>query len=168
VSGVRRRALSGRVGAAVVGLAALLAVAAALTIALDGGSRDETGERGASGERARRELAQDQRPRWTVLPPGRPIAPALAAHVRADAAVRAREGSLEGPIGSAACERTARAAEDPRFATFVCLVEPAEPGGDGYRFRGRVELESGRAAWCKENPAGADRVTIPLARDCTG
>ena len=43
----------------------------------------------------------------------------------------------------------------------------------GYRFRGRVELKSGSAAWCKENPPPlhADQeefVKVPVSRDCTG
>ena len=43
----------------------------------------------------------------------------------------------------------------------------------GYRFRGRVELPSGRAAWCKENPRPLhpdqeEFVVVPLSRACTG
>jgi hypothetical protein len=53
----------------------------------------------------------------------------------------------------------------------------SEPPGPrlllGYRFRGRVELETGSDAWCKENPPPlhADQeefVKVPVSRECTG
>jgi hypothetical protein len=115
-----------------------------------------------------------------VLPPNEPVAPALATHVQADARVRVREGTLEGPIGNTECERIERTGEDPRYATFTCLVERGGRGTYrgrdlllGYRFRGRVELKSGSAAWCKENPPPlhADQeefVKVPVSRECTG
>jgi hypothetical protein len=164
--------------------AALLALAVVLVPpALDNASENEANEReaiAANRERIRRELAEQQRPRWTVLPRGEAIAPALAAHVHADARVRAREGKLEGPIGNTECERIVRAGEDPRYATFTCLVERGGRGRYrgrdllfGYRFRGRVELATGSAAWCKENPPPlhADQeefVKVPVSRECTG
>jgi hypothetical protein len=169
----------------VVALAvALLAVAVALVPpALDNASENEANERAAiaqNRERMRRELAQEQRPRWTVLPQGQPIAPALAAHVQADARVRVREGTMDGPIGNTECRRIERTGENPRFATFTCLVERSGRGTYrgrdlllGYRFRGRVELASGSAAWCKENPPPLhgdqeEFVKVPVSRDCTG
>ncbi len=179
------RSLSGRGRAAVAALAAaLVALAVALVPpALDNASENEANERAAiaeNRERIRRTLAEQQRPRWTVLPPNEPVAPALAAHVQADARVRVREGTLEGPIGNTECERIERTGEDPRYATFTCLVERngrgTYRGRDlllGYRFRGRVELKSGSAAWCKENPPPlhADQeefVKVPISRRCTG
>jgi hypothetical protein len=179
------RPLSGRGRAAVVAVAvALVAVAVALVPpALDNASDNEADERAAiaaNRERIRRELAEQQRPRWTVLPPDEPVAPALAAHVQADAHVRVREGTLDGPIGNTECERIERTGEDPRYATFTCLVERGGRGTYrgrdlvlGYRFRGRVELKSGGAAWCKENPPPlhADQeefVKVPISRECTG
>ena len=146
-------------------------------------SQNEADEREAiakNRERIRRTLVEQQRPRRTVLPRGEPIAPALAAHVQADARVRAREGTLDGPIGNTECERIERTGENPRFATFTCLVERGRRGTYqgrdlllGYRFRGRVELKSGSAAWCKENPPPlhADQeesVKVSLSRECTG
>jgi hypothetical protein len=179
------RSLSTWGRALVIALAAvLLALAVAFVPpALDNASENEANERAAiakNRERIRRELTEQQRPRWTVLPPDEPIAPALAAHVQADARVREREGTLEGPIGRTECERITRTGEDPRFATFTCLVESGGRGTSqgrdlllGYRFRGRVELKSGSAAWCKENPPPlhADQeefVKVPLSRECTG
>jgi hypothetical protein len=115
-----------------------------------------------------------------VLPPDEPVAPALAAHVQADARVRVREGTLEGPIGNTECERIERTGEDRRYATFTCLVERGGRGTYrgrdlvlGYRFRGRVELKSGSAAWCKENPPPLhgdqeEFVKVPVSRECTG
>jgi hypothetical protein len=179
------RSLSRRGRAAVVGVAAaLVAVAVALVpSALDNASENEANERAAiaeNRERIRRELAEQQRPRWTVLPRDEPVTPALAAHVQADARVRVREGTLEGPIGNTECERIERAGEDPRHATFTCLVERGGRGTYrgrdlvlGYRFRGRVELKSGSAAWCKENPPPLhgdqeEFVKVPVSRECTG
>jgi hypothetical protein len=64
--------------------------------------------------------------------------------------------------------------------TFTCLVERGGRGVYrgrdlllGYRFRGRVELGTGLAAWCKENPPPlhADQeefVRVPVSRACTG
>jgi hypothetical protein len=179
------RSLSGRGRAVVVALAVgLVALGVALVPpALDNASQNEADERAAiaaNRERIRRTLVEQQRPRRTVLPPGEPIGPALAAHVQADARVRAREGTLDGPIGNTECERIERTGENPRFATFTCLVERGRRGTYqgrdlllGYRFRGRVELKSGSAAWCKENPPPlhADQeefVKVPVSRECTG
>jgi hypothetical protein len=179
------RALSGRARAVVLALAAGLVVLGVALVppALDNAAQNEADERAAiaaNRERIRRSLAEQQRPRWTVLPPGGPVAPALAGHVRADAQDRVREGKLEGPIGRTRCERITRTGEDPRFASFTCLVERGGRGTYrgrdlllGYRFRGRVELSSGRAAWCKENPRPLhpdteEFVTVPVARACTG
>jgi hypothetical protein len=75
----------------------------------------------------------------------------------------------------------ARAPErGPRTSSAACLVEQGLHGEyqgrelvSGYRFRGRVELPSGRAAWCKENPRPLhpdqeEFVVVPLSRACTG
>jgi hypothetical protein len=179
------RALSRRGRAVVLALvAALVALAVALVPpALDNASRNEANERAAiaaNRERITRELVESQRPRRARLSVSAPIAPALAEHVRADARERARAGTLDGPIGRTACERIRRTGEDPRFATFTCLVERGGRGTYrgrdlllGYRFRGRVELGTGSAAWCKENPPPlhADQeefVKVPVSRVCTG
>lgn len=179
------RALSRRGRMLVLALAAGLVALAVVLVppALDNASENEANERAAiaaNRERIRRTLVEQQRPRSTVLPAGDPIAPALAAQVQADARARAREGTLDGPIGRTACERIARTGEDPGFATFTCLVERGGRGTYrgrdlllGYRFRGRVELTSGSAVWCKENPPPlhADQeefVKVPVSRKCTG
>lgn len=179
------RALSRRGRAIVLALAAVLVALGVALVppALDNASRNEAEERAAiaaNRARIRRALVEQQRPRWTVLPPGGPIAPALAGRVRADAQGRAREGTLDGPIGRTECERITRTGEDPRFATFTCLVERGGRGTYrgrdlllGYRFRARVKLSSGRAAWCKENPRPLhpdteEFVTVPVSRACTG
>jgi hypothetical protein len=179
------RALSGRGRALVLALAAVLVALAAALVppALDNASENEADERAAiaeNRERLRRILAEQQRPRWTVLPPDEPIAASLAAHVQAEARVRVREGTLDGPIGNTECERIERTGEDPRYATFTCLVERGGRGTYqgrdlllGYRFRGRVELKSGSAAWCKENPPPLhgdqeEFVKVPVSRECTG
>jgi hypothetical protein len=164
--------------------AALFALAVALVPpALENAAQDEANERAAiaaNRERIRRELIEDQRPRRARLDASQPLAPALAEHVRGDARRRVRVGTLEGPIGNTACERISRTGEDPRYATFACLVERGARGTYrgrdlllGYRFRGRVELASGRAAWCKENPRPLhpdteEFVTVPVSRACTG
>jgi hypothetical protein len=63
---------------------------------------------------------------------------------------------------------------------FACLVERGGRGTYrgrdllfGYRFRGRVELASSRAAWCKQNPRPLhpdteEFVTVPVSRACSG
>ena len=179
------RALSrGGRAAALVLAAAVVALALALVPpALDNAAENEANERAAiaaNRERIRRELVESQRPRRAVLSAEAAMAPALARAVRDDARERARAGTLDGPIGRTACERITRTGEDPRFATFTCLVERGGRGTYqgrdlllGYRFRGRVELASGRAAWCKENPRPLhpdteEFVTVPVSRACTG
>jgi hypothetical protein len=179
------RSLSRRGRKIVLALAAaLLALAVALVPpALENASENEANERAAiaaNRERMRRELVEEQRPRRARLSPSESIAPALADRVHADARSRALAGTLDGPIRNTACERITRTGEDPRYATFTCLVERGERGTYrgrdlliGYRFRGRVELASGRAVWCKENPRPLhpdteEFVTVPIARACTG
>jgi hypothetical protein len=179
------RSLSRRGRALVlVPAAALLALAVALVPqALENSAQNEADERAAvaaNRERIRRELVQDQRPRRARLSASGSYAPALAEHVRDDAIRRSRAGTLDGPMGDTACERITRTGEDPRYASFTCLVERGERGTYrgrdlliGYRFRGRVELASGRAVWCKENPRPLhpdteEFITVPLARACTG
>jgi hypothetical protein len=179
------RSLSRRGRMIVLALAAaLLALAVALVPpALENASENEANERAAiaaNREQIRRELVEQQRPRRARLSASEPIAPALADQVRADARRRAQAGTLDGPIRNTACERIRRTGEDPRYATFTCLVEHGKRGTYrgrdlliGYRFRGRVELASGRAAWCKENPRPLhpdteEFVTVPIARACTG
>jgi hypothetical protein len=179
------RALSRRGRALVLALGAVLVVLAAALVppALDNASRNEAEERAAiaaNRERIRRELVEAQRPRRARLDAGAPIALALAEQVRADARRRVRAGTLDGPIRATTCRRIRRTAEDPRYATFTCLVEHAGRGTYrgrdlllGYRFRGRVELTGRRAAWCEENPRPLhpdteEFVTVPLSRACTG
>jgi hypothetical protein len=123
---------------------------------------DESRLRAANLERIRRELVASQRPRRTVLDFRADPAPALAAAVGADAARRVAAGDLEGPLGNTTCKPIQRSDVDPRAPVFTCLVEQGLHGEyqgrelvSGYRFRGRVELPSGRAAWCKEKPAAA-------------
>jgi hypothetical protein len=179
------RGLSRRGKVVVLALGAVLVALAVALVppALENAAQNEANERAAiaaNRERIRRELVEDQRPRRGRLDASQPLAPALAEHVRADASRRARTGLLEGPIGNTACERITRTGEDPRYASFACLVERGGRGTYrgrdllfGYRFRGRVELASGRAAWCKENPRPLhpdteEFVTVPVSRACTG
>jgi hypothetical protein len=173
------------------GKAVVLAVAAALLAlavvllppAFENARQNEANERraiAANRERLRRELVREQRPHRAVLPAALPLAQSLATRVGADAHRRAAAGRLEGPIGPTKCERITRTGEDPRYATFTCLVEQGERGVYGgrdvligYRFRGRVELDTRRVAWCKENPPPlhADQeefVKVPVSRACTG
>jgi hypothetical protein len=181
--GWRRLSRRGKVVVMALG-AVLFALAVALVPpALENAAQNKANERAATAanrERIRRELIEDQRPRRARLDASQPLAPALAEHVRADARRRARAGTLEGPIGHTACERITRTGEDPRYATFTCLVERGERGTYrgrdllvGYRFRVRVELASGRAAWCKENPRPLhpdteEFVAVPVSRACIG
>ena len=164
--------------------AALLALAIVLLPpAFENALQNEANERraiAANRERIRRELVREQRPHRAVLPAALPLAQGLAAHVGADARRRAAAGRLEGPIGPTTCERITRTGEDPRYATFTCLVEQGERGVYrgrdvliGYRFRGRVELGTRRAVWCKESPPPlhADQeefVKVPVSAACTG
>jgi hypothetical protein len=181
--GWRGLSRGGKAAVAALGVVLLGLAVAMVPPALENASRNEANERAAiaaNRERIRRELVADQRPRRARLDPSQPRAPALAELVRADARGRARAGTLDGPIGRTACERITRTGEDPAYATFTCLVERGERGiyrgRDlliGYRFRGRVELASGRAVWCKENPRPLhpdqeEFVTVPVARACTG
>ena len=114
------------------------------------------------------------------LKPDQQSARGLALAVAADAARRVRQGDLEGPLGPTTCRPVNRDDVDPRAPVFTCLVEQGIRGEyqgralvSGYRFRGRVELSSGQAPWCKENsrplhPAPEEFVVLPLSKDCTG
>jgi hypothetical protein len=174
----RGRTLAAALGAALAALGVVL-----IPPALDNASENEANQRAAvaeNRERIRRVLVEQQHPRLAVLPRGEPIVISLARNVQADARDRVRKGTLEGPIGKTACERITRTGEDPRFATFTCLVESGGRGTYrgrdlllGYRFRGRVELKSGSAVWCKENPQPLhpdteEFVKVPVSRKCTG
>jgi hypothetical protein len=183
------RGLSRRGKALAVALAAALAVLVALLVppALENASENEVNERraiAANRERIRQRLVEEQRPRRASLPaeaaPAPALAAALAERVSADARERVRAGTLEGPVRATICERITRTGEDPRFATFTCLVERGERGTYldrdlmiGYRFRVRVELSSGSAVWCKEHPQPLhpdteEYVKVPVSRACTG
>ena len=164
--------------------AALVALAIVLVPpALENAQRNEVNERRAAAanrEHIRRELVREQEPRRAVLPAAVPLAEGLAARVGADARRRVAAGRLEGPVGLTTCERFTRTGEDPRYATFACLVEEGGRGVYrdrdlliGYRFRARVHLDTRRAAWCKEHPPPlhADQeefIQVELSRACTG
>jgi hypothetical protein len=180
------RALSRGGRAAVVALAAVVAVVAGLLVppALDNAAQNEADERAAiaaNRECIRRELVEQQRPRRARLDPSAPVAAALAVEVEADARARVLAGTLDGPVGDTSCRPLRREDGDPVHAGFTCLVErgrreAAYRGRDivlGYRFRARVELESGAAVWCKESPPPLhgdqeEFVKVPVARACTG
>jgi hypothetical protein len=179
------RGLSAAGKAAVLVLAAALVALAAVLLppAVENAQQNVVNERraiAANRERMRRELVREQRPQRAVLPAALPLAQGLAARVDADARRRVAAGRLEGPVGPTTCERITRTGEDPRYATFTCLVEQGDRGvyrgrdvRSGYRFRGRVQLDARRAAWCKENPPPlhADQeefVRVQLSRACTG
>ena len=169
----------------VAALAVVLAVLVALLLppALQNATDNEANEsrlRAANLERIRRGLVASQRPRRAVLDFRADPAPALATAVGADAARRVVRGELDGPLGDTTCRPVERSDVDPRAPVFTCLVEHGIHGEyqgrelvSGYRFRGRVELASGRAAWCKENPRPLhpdqeEFVVVPLSRACTG
>jgi hypothetical protein len=179
------RALSrtGKVAVLAVALALAALAVAMIPPALETATRNEANERRARAanlERIRRELVRDQRPRRARLDAGMPVTAALAVAVAADAAARVRRGTLEGPLGATTCEPVQRSDGDPEAPVFTCLVEQGKRGVYrdralviGYRFRGRVVLDTRRAAWCKENPRPLhpdqeEFVVVPLSRACTG
>ncbi len=181
--GWRALALPGKL--AVSALALVLAVLVALLVppALQNATENEINDRrlrAANLERIRRELVAQQRPRRALLPLAADPASALAAAVGADAARRVAQGDLKGPLGVTTCEPVRRSDVDPRAPVFSCLVEKGIRGEyqgrdlvSGYRFRGRVKIASGQAAWCKENPRPLhpdqeEFVVVALSRACTG
>ncbi len=97
-----------------------------------------------------------------------------------DASRRVAQGDLKGPLGVTTCEPVRRSDVDSRAPVFSCLVEKGIRGEyqgrdlvSGYRFRGRVKIASGQAAWCKENPRPLhpdqeEFVVVALSRACTG
>lgn len=146
-------------------------------------SRNELTERRlreANLERLRQGLMADQRPRRGQRQPDLRPARGLALAVAADAAGRVRRGDLEAPLGPTTCRPVNRDDVDPRAPVFTCLVEQGIRGeyqgralSSGSRVRGRAELSSGQAAWCKENPRPLhpdqeEFVVVPLSKDCTG
>ncbi len=183
VRGWRGLPLAGKLAVAALALVLAALVAALVPPALDTADRNERTERRlreANLERLRQGLIADQRPRRAQLQPGDRSAGGLAQAVAADAAGRVRRGDLEGPLGPTTCEPVQRTDVDPRAPVYTCLVEQGIRGEyqgralvSGYRFRGRVELSSGQAAWCKENPRPLhpdqeEFVVVPLSEDCTG
>jgi hypothetical protein len=179
------RALSPPGKLAVSALALALAVLVALLVppALQNATQNEINDRrlrAANLERIRRELVAQQRPRRALLPPAADPATALAAAVGADASRRFAQGDLKGPLGDTTCEPVRRSDVDPRAPVFSCLVEKGIRGEyqgrdlvSGYRFRGRVKIAGGQAAWCKENPRPLhpdqeEYVVVALSRACTG
>lgn len=181
--GWRALSLPGRLAVSALGLALAVLLILLVPPALENSGENELNERRARAanlERIRRELVSSQRPRRTVIAPGAEPSTALAAAVGADAARRVAQGALDGPLGPTTCEPIERSDVDPRAPVFTCLVEQGARGEyqgralvSGYRFRGRVILSSGQAAWCKENPRPLhpdqeEFVVVPLSRACTG
>jgi hypothetical protein len=179
------RGLSGPGKLAVSALGLALAVLIALLVppALETAGENQATDRrlrAANLESIRQELLASQRPRRAVLEFDAGPAAALAAAVGQDAARRVARGELEGPLGETTCQPVQRTDVDPRAPVFTCLVEQGSRGEyrgrdlvSGYRFRGRVELAGGRAAWCKENPRPLhpdqeEFVVVPLSKACTG
>ena len=179
------RALSPAGKAVALLIAAALAAFAAIKLpaALENSSENAESERraiAANRERIRLELVEQQRPRTGVLVAGVPLAQALAGQLSADARRRIRAGTLGGPAGATTCRRVRRSGEPPGARVFTCLVEQGQRGafGDreivsGYRFRGRVVLDTRSATWCKENPRPLhgdqeEFVSVALSRACTG
>jgi hypothetical protein len=176
-------------------LVALVLVAAAVTLALlippalDNASENRVNQRRAAAanlERIRLRLVEDQRPRRATLSLPAGAAPAavartLAPEVTADARGRVAAGKLEGPIAATTCRPVLGRQPGAGALVLTCLVQRGEQVGiyrgralvRGYRFRGRVNLATGAAAWCKENPRPLhpdqeEFVVVPLSRACTG
>jgi hypothetical protein len=181
--GWRALSLPGKLAVSALALALAVLMALLVPPALENASRNEINDRrlrAANLERIRRDLVAEQRPRRASLPLTSDPAAALAGAVGADAARRVAHGDLEGPLGDTTCEPVRRSDVDPRAPVFACLVEKGIQGEyqgralvSGYRFRGRVELADGRAAWCKENPRPLhpdqeEFVVVPLSKACTG
>jgi hypothetical protein len=169
---------------AVGGLFAALAVGLAVLLppALENAAENRESRRlaeAANLAQIRRELVRDQRPRRATVP--LPVSTAgVAAAVGEDFERRVRVRQLEGPAGPTTC-RAVSPQRDPGALDFTCIAERGDQRGvyldrelvSGYRFRGRVDRETGAAAWCKENPRPLhpdqeEFVTVPLSRACTG
>jgi hypothetical protein len=181
--GWRALSLPGRLGVTASALALAVLLALLVPPALENASENTIKDRrlrAANLERIRRDLVAEQRPRRASLPLASDPAAALAAAVGADAARRVAKGDLKGPLENTTCEAVRRSDVDPRAPVFTCLVEKGIRGEyqgralvSGYRFRGRVKVASGQAAWCKENPRPLhpdqeEFVIVPLSKACTG
>jgi hypothetical protein len=176
--GWRGRTVVVALGCAIVALAIILGPKA-----IDTGEENreiDRATRAANRERLRQELIEEQKPHTAQLKGDEPFAAGLAAAVGADAERRVESGELTGPLRRTTCEPIHRTGEDPAFASFTCLAEigsggvyQGRPLVSGYRFRGRVEKETGAAVWCKEEPRPLhpdqeEYIDVPLARSCTG
>ena len=189
---------------AVVALLAVAATGAALTpTILESKQERAEAERRERAER-RAELARtlraEQRPRFrrsaSVAPPGGAPARRLEARaalmddlygaILADARLRVRRGTLDGPIRRVECERFPRTVDGVgadrdlarRTGRYSCIAVTAEFGGGsqsvggviGHQYRTRVDFESGRYAFCKvAGQAGPSREQLATTpRACGG
>jgi hypothetical protein len=184
---------------------AVLIAAVALGAALAPGiieSKEESAEaerREGAERRAQlvRTLEAEQRPRFrrsaSVAPPGAgaerrlsaraALMDGLSAAILADARLRVRDGTLEGPIRRVECEPFPRTVEgvgadvdlSRRSGRYSCIAVRADfsrgeesiGGVIGHQYRTRVDFISGRYAFCKiSGQAGPSReqlVTTPRA-----
>jgi hypothetical protein len=174
------------VGLALVALAALAAVL--VPPALENAGENRANQRRAAAANfaeIRRRLVEDQRPRRATLslPAGAlpdEIARRVEPRVMADARTRVRSGTLEGPVEGTSCRPVSRT-QEAGWLVVTCLAERFREADayrerdivSGYRFRARVNLATGVATWCKENPrplhpATGEFVVVELSPACTG
>jgi len=139
-----------------------------------------TGNRQAEEERARekaaaaeakRDLAEDQRPRRATLPEGAAARPALERGITADVRGRVRAGLLEGPIAATTCIAIGNGRGAYNCFTLSSRREAIRTIESGYRFSAKADLATGALAWCKRNPRPLHPdtgyfVVLPVSADC--
>ncbi len=106
---------------------------------------------------------------------------ALQGEIKADAEARARAGTLSGPVLRVTCAEYPPSAipQSGRFGAYSCLAVTRDikssgstVGALGDPFWARMDIASGRLAWCRINPlpgetaTGTEAASVPLARVC--
>jgi len=180
----RRVVLCAVGGLALLALAVALA-APVIDRGKDRAAAEERVRASAHADAARRATLREQRAQRAGVPALRlgPRAPrrarlaaraslvaALERAISADARARAASGEIERRTGETRCRPAARAGaplEDlsDRSAAFDCLTVTATiaasqrnaAGRLGYPFRGVVDFERARFAWCKTNPVPSEK-----------
>ncbi|MDX6644019.1 MAG: hypothetical protein QOD76_1981 [Solirubrobacteraceae bacterium] len=189
----KRRILVGLLIAAAILTPVAILAGNAIDTSKDAGALRERRRQAALDAAERRRLTVDQRPRTTRAPPTPGLAPAAARAalvadlqraIGADARLRARRGSLDGPIGRTICEKSDIGSEAKLaavLARYRCTVVTGAtnrsvrgfPFVTGYVFVATIHFDRRTLTWCKANPRPGEQgsraaIAVKLSPSCAG
>jgi hypothetical protein len=124
----------------------------------------------------RRELIEDQRPRYAVVPRSADPRLVIERGIDRDVRARVRAGKLPAPAGVTTCTALRGYTRADATRAFNCFNQTDVKRSTyviqaGFRFDAKADLAHGRVAWCKNNPRPlhpdtAHFVTAPISKEC--